>query len=230
MGSNITSIEDAAHAPVPLQTTVDELAKLPPLEYEQRREKEASALKVRISVLDKEVEKARHVEAEEAADNVVERLDPWDEPVNGDDLLKELSSLIDDHVITKKGSASAIAAWALGSFCLDAFRVFPKLQIKSPERRCGKTTLIEVLEGITCRPMVTSNISAAAVFRSIEEWQPTLLIDEADTFAKDNDELNGIINAGHTRRTAHVTRVEKVDDKLMPKRFSAWCPQVIAGI
>ena len=47
----------------------------------------------------------------------------------------------------------------------------------------------------------------AAVFRVIEETQPTLLIDEADTFLQGNDELRGILNSGYTRKTAYVVRV-----------------------
>lgn len=37
-------------------------------------------------------------------------------------------------------------------------------------------------------------------------WKPTMLIDEADTFLCDNDELRGVLNTGHTRATAYVIR------------------------
>ena len=43
----------------------------------------------------------------------------------------------------------------------------------------------------------TSNTSSAAIFRTIEKFQPALLVDEADTYLKDNDELRGVINSGH---------------------------------
>src|SRR5947208_1489958 len=76
-----------------------------------------------------------------------------------------------------------------------------------PERQCGKTTLLTVLSELVNRPVVSSNVSPPALFRAIEELRPTLLIDEADTFLKGNDEFRGILNAGYTRKTAFVLRV-----------------------
>ena len=81
------------------------------------------------------------------------------------------------------------------------------LGIESPEKRCGKTTLLAVLGELVNRPVAAANISSPAFFRVIEESQPTLLIDEADTFLSGNDELRGILNSGYTRNTAYVVRV-----------------------
>jgi hypothetical protein len=44
------------------------------------------------------------------------------------------------------------------------------------------------------------------LFRYIEEVRPTLLIDEADSFVKDNEEMRGILNSGHTKAAAYVIR------------------------
>ena len=78
------------------------------------------------------------------------------------------------------------------------------------------------------KPLATSSVSAAALFRSIEKWTPTLLIDEADTFLKENHELRGVLNAGHTRELAYVLRCD--GEQLEPKRFSVWSPKAIACI
>ncbi|MEO7728473.1 MAG: hypothetical protein ABIS45_14555 [Burkholderiales bacterium] len=40
----------------------------------------------------------------------------------------------------------------------------------------------------------------------MEVCQPTLLIDEVDTFMRENLELHGVINRGHTRDSAYVIR------------------------
>src|SRR6185369_8240693 len=111
--------------------------------------------------------------------------------------------------------------------------------IESPEKRCGKTTLLSVLSELVHRPVVASNISSPAFFRVIEETRPTLLIDEADTFLQGNDELRGILNSGYTRKTAYVVRVsnQAANDERpgsLPgsrlARFSCWCPKVMAAI
>jgi putative DNA primase/helicase len=75
---------------------------------------------------------------------------------------------------------------------------------------------------------MASNISTAALFRSVEKFEPTLLVDEVDTFLKGNDELNGLLNAGHERDAAFVIRCEGESHE--PKQFRVWCPKVLSGI
>ena len=69
---------------------------------------------------------------------------------------------------------------------------------------------MEVIMGLVQRPLPAANISSAAVFRSIESWKPTLLIDKADTFLKGNDDITGIINSGHNRSLAFVIRTKEL--------------------
>ena len=57
------------------------------------------------------------------------------------------------------------------------------------------------------------------------------MIDEADLTLQDNKQLQAIINAGHTRRSAvRILADERAGNKWEPKEMSLWCPQVIAGI
>jgi hypothetical protein len=62
----------------------------------------------------------------------------------------------------------------------------------------------------------------------MELWQPTLLIDEADSFLRDNEEARGLINSGLYRETAFVIRT--VGDDHTPTSFRTWGPKVICGI
>jgi Protein of unknown function (DUF3631) len=57
--------------------------------------------------------------------------------------------------------------------------------------------------------------------------RPTLLIDEADTFIGESEELRGVINSGHAR-DGQVIRL--VGDDFEPRTFSTFCPTVIAAI
>jgi putative DNA primase/helicase len=98
----------------------------------------------------------------------------------------------------------------------------------SPEKRCGKTTVLIILQFLTPRSELASNISAAAVFRHIEDERPTLLIDEGDTFTKDNDDVRGILNSGHIKTAAYVSRTIEAFGEHKAKRFSTWAPKVIA--
>jgi hypothetical protein len=140
--------------------------------------------------------------------------EPWPEEVDGPDLLDELVQVFARHLALVDGAAEAFALWTLHAHALEASFVSPLLALNSPVKRCGKTTAMNLLASLVPRALPTSNITPAAVFRAMEEWSPTLLIDEADTFLGKSDELTGILNSGHTRASAHVVRV--VGDDLRP--------------
>ncbi len=134
-------------------------------------------------------------------------IEPWPDPVNGELLLNELLAIINRFVVLPKCAGETLALWTLHTYAFHLRDVSTYLGIESPEKRCGKTTLLTVLSELVNRPVVSSNISSPAFFRVIEETLPTLLIDEADTFLQANDELRGILNSGYTRKTAFVVRV-----------------------
>ena len=161
--------------------------------------------------------------------SIVEQLEPWPEPVKGE-ALEAIRDTFEHYAIADAASKDALALWALATFCYDAFSVFPKAFLTSPTKRCGKSITLEVLEAVVCRPLVSSSISAPSIFRAVELWRPTLLIDEVDRLSKDNEELIGIINSGHRKRTAFVIRTVKINDEHIPQRFSTWSPMALAGI
>jgi putative DNA primase/helicase len=66
------------------------------------------------------------------------------------------------------------------------------------------------------------------LFRSIDLWKPTLLIDEVDACLKDNEELRGLINSGHTRDSAYTIRC--VGDDHIPTPFNTWAAKALSGI
>jgi len=122
----------------------------------------------------------------------------------------------------------ACSLWTVLTYIYDGFRILPLLGVTSPEKRCGKTTLLEVLQGLVKSSLLASNISSASFYRVIEAHRPCLLVDEMDTFIKDNDELRGIINSGHTRQSAFVIRTN--GETLEPEKFSTWAPKVVSMI
>jgi putative DNA primase/helicase len=215
------------------EEVVVRLAKLPPLDYERVREKEADALAVRVTVLDAEVAKARPQPVQAKGDGKQGRAVtfreplPWPEPVNGAELLDALAKAITSFVVMADDAATAVALWSVHTYLLDGFVISPRLAITSPEKRCGKTTLLDVLERLVKRPRNAASLTASVVFRTVEAHQPTLLIDEADTFMAGDDGLRGVLNAGH-RRGGTVLRA--VGDDFEPREFAVYCAAAIAVI
>jgi putative DNA primase/helicase len=77
---------------------------------------------------------------------------------------------------------------------------------------------------------LSSNITGPALFRYIEQSHPTLLIDEGDSFLKQNEELRGILDSGHTKAAAYVRRTVEEKGEHKTRRFSTWTPKAIATI
>ena len=206
-----------------------ELAALSRMEYDRRRQREAKRLGVRVPTLDTEVDQRRPTDAEDdGGGGLFSDLEPWPETVDGAELLDSIVDAFTRRVVLPDGAADALALWVLFVHAHDAAQISPILALVSPEKRCGKTTTLSVIQALVPRALPTSNISPAALFRAVEKWTPTILIDEADTFLRDSDELRGILNSGHTRPSAYVVRT--VGDEHEPKAFRTWAPKTIALI
>jgi len=160
--------------------------------------------------------------------SIVENIEPWETPVNGYELLNNLYTLFKTHVVLDHHAVVACVLWIALTYCHNSFGILPILAITSPEKRCGKTTLLEIIGGLVNKQLLASSITPSAIFRTIEKYSPCLLIDEADTFIKDNDELRGILNSGHTKKSAFVIRTNLVT--LEPERFSTWGPKAVSLI
>jgi hypothetical protein len=215
---------------IDLEAEIERLTKLTPIEYDRERQAAADRLGIRVGTLDAEVTARRPHGDEDDNGDAVENLEPWPEPVDGLALLDAVRADFGRHVVADHESLDACALWAFGTYCYDAFPVWPKLFFSSPERRCGKTVALEVLEANAARGLMASSITSSAIFRAVNAWRPTLIVDEADTFGRDDEELAGIINAGHRKRSAVVVRNVKVGDEYLPKKFSVWAPMAIAAI
>ncbi|MBW3705374.1 DNA primase, partial [Streptomyces griseus] len=99
----------------------------------------------------------------------------------------------------------AVALWDAHTHLLDCFDSTPRLAFLSPEPGSGKTRALEVISTLVPHPMHAVNASPAALFRAVadEAGRPTILFDEIDTVfgpkAKDNEDLRGLLNAGHRK-------------------------------
>lgn len=206
------------------------LAKLSPIEYDRRRQKEAKALKVRVETLDAEVKKRQPEQVTTTSGRMLEIVKPIpvEKPVMGDLLANNIRAVFTKHIILSPHMNVVLTLWVINTYVFDCFRTLPILSLASAQKRCGKTSTLDVIDGLVCQPLAASNITPSALFRSVEKWCPTLLVDEVDSFVKDNEELRGIINSGHTRTSAFVIRT--VGDDHEPRQFSTWCPKVLAGI
>jgi hypothetical protein len=151
----------------------------------------------------------------------------------GAKLLDQICRFIRRFVLLSKEQADVIALWSVHTHAFDAAEHTPYLDINSPEKRSGKSRLLEVLETLVARPWLTGRASVAALPRKIESEQPTVLLDEGDAAFNGDKEyaevLRGILNTGHRRGGASTVCI-KIDGNWIPHDFSTFSPKAIAGI
>jgi len=206
--------------------TIERLAALKTMQYDRVRKAEAKRMNVQVSTLDKMVAAARADDGEQ--DGPFSDVEPWHEPVDGAALLADLTRIVHRFIICDEATAHGSALWITMTWLMDSVDVAPIAAITAPEKRCGKSQLLFLMGRLSSRPLTASNITPAALFRAIELWRPTLLIDEADAFMRENEELRGLLNCGHTRDSAYVVRT--VGDDHTPKQFFVYGAKAIAGI
>jgi putative DNA primase/helicase len=218
--------------PAQPEDEIERLALLGAFEYERVRDAEAKRLKVRVSVLDEQVGRRRKAEEQQQDKGQAGFLQPpapWPIPVECASLLDELAHALRSYVKLREDAVTAICLWVVHAHAIACTEIAPVLAIESPEKRCGKTTLLSVIQSLVPKALTAANMSSAAVFRAVQAFGPTLIIDEADTFlTPEKPDLIGILNSSHVRATAYVVRV--VGDNHEVKTFSTWCAKAIALI
>ena len=161
----LTWIEDAA--PQKLELEIERLALLSVLDYEQVRKQESRRLEIRAPELDKAV-KAKRPKAESQS-LALPTPEPWAEPV-GSEIGQELLDVIHRHLVVPDKADIAISLWVLHAHAFDAAEVSPNLALTSPEKQCGKSTVLDMLHRLVPSPLPTANITPAAIFRAIDQY------------------------------------------------------------
>jgi putative DNA primase/helicase len=232
----IASAQDYAPSeesdPSAADAEIARLARLTTLQYDQERKGAAERLGVRAAILDKLVAAERtRLNPDDGSKQghaiAFPDPEPWPDPVEGPALLDGLAASIRKHVVLPDHARDACALWVVHTYLTDRFLISPRLGVRSPTKGCGKTLLLDVLDRVVARSLPTANVTAAAIFRVIEAHQPTLLVDEGDTFIFNNDELRGVLNSGH-RKGGAVLRT--CGDDHEPRSFATYAPCVIALI
>ena len=209
--------------------TIERMAKLSLLEYARQSKDASEKLGITPSQLKQVV--ADFKKAQEPTTDkppLIETVEPWDSPVNGAQVLNEVLAQLQAHVIAPVETLHTASLWVCMTWLSDVATVLPVALISAPEKNCGKSTLLNAMAKMSKSALITSNMTSAVLFRLIDKHAPSLFIDEVDTFLRDNLELGGILNSGHTKDLAYVMRCE--GDNFEPVRFSTWCPKALSGI
>jgi hypothetical protein len=140
------------------------------------------------------------------------KLEDLDVALDGATLLDALHDAFTKFVVLPSAEAEdAVVLWTVATHGQPAWEHATRLNAFSPERRCGKSRLLDIIEATCYAPLITVNISAAALARSIGTDSPTIILDEADAIFGNGikgdekaETIRGLINAGHQRNRPYI--------------------------
>ena len=211
------------------QAAINQMAALSELDYQLKRIETAKALNnMPVGALDKLVKQARSELEAETTQSLVIDTEAYSEPVDGAAVADEILNIIKQHMACTDAVAIASTLWIIFTWVLEASYIAPIAWINAPEKRCGKSQLLALIALMSKRPLPSSNITPAALFRCIEKYRPTLVIDEVDTFVNDNEDLRGVLNAGYSRDNPYIIRCAGDDNE--PKEFYVYGAKALSGI
>jgi Protein of unknown function (DUF3631) len=155
---------------------------------------------------------------------------------SGDMLLDDVHAFVGRFVAYPSLEARvAHTLWIAHAHLMGCWESTPRIAFLSPEPGSGKTRALEITETLVPRPVEAINATPAYLFRKVsdDEGLPTILYDEIDTLfgpkAKDNEEIRGVLNAGH-RRGATAGRCVVRGTVIETEELPAFCAIALAGL
>jgi len=150
------------------------------------------------------------------------------------ELYRLVKDIFDRHIYFKKDYESKFLAVAVMTWPM--FMVFKAIGLIHlwAEKQSGKTTIMEILKGVGFNSLISSSITPAAMYRSIEANRHVVLVDEAEHLnpskrARENapSELLELYKSSY-KSSGSATRCEGLTHDVVS--FSTYSPKVFASI
>ena len=154
-------------------------------------------------------------------------IDPWDDPVDAAEILDAVDAALRRYVSMQDWARQLVCLYVLFTHCLDAFDIAPRLFVTSPVRGCGKTLLLMILFRLCALAEMNSGTSRAGLYSAIDSGEAiTLLLDEAQHWARKSGPLMTVLDGGFTRDTASI----RLFPGGVPKKYNTFAAFVVAAI
>jgi hypothetical protein len=131
---------------------------------------------------------------------------------------------------TAGGTVAMLTCWTVLTYSHSIFDALPYLAVSGPAGS-GKSRILELLQQVAFRPMLTSSTSEAVIFRSLDAFGGAALLDEAERLRE--PEMQGLLAnvlAGY-KRGGCATRCEATGDgRFVTRYYSVFGCKVFAAI
>jgi hypothetical protein len=143
-----------------------------------------------------------------------------------DAILAAVLVLLKKHLVLTPAQYLAVVLWIMFTYCSALFRHSPILAFVSPVKRCAKTTSLALTAALSNRAVMVGDPTIASLFRLIDDFSPSLFIDELDQLIPRCKQLIGFLNSSHEKTGAKTLRV--IDE--IPMLFNTFGPKALGCI
>jgi putative DNA primase/helicase len=204
------------------------LLKLPVARHEQELQRLAERLGEDVATLREELDEIIGLERGDAF--TFEKTQPWPDLVDAATVLEECSAKICRYVaVAQPHQLTAAVLWTAHAWLYD-YDVpvhSPMLAMTSAEPNSGKSTLVNVVGRACPRLSLNIEITGPTLYRLVDAFRPTIVLDEADDLFNRKSDLKHIVNASWTRG-AKIPRQVKIDGVWQTVFFDPFGPKAIS--
>jgi hypothetical protein len=145
-------------------------------------------------------------------------------------LRQDARSFVWDHVeFPDDRLYDVVTAWIIHTWIPELLQTTGYIHFFG-EPDTGKTRGLEVLKALSYRGLLTSDISEAVLYRSIESWHPTLLLDESDIYTLDQRlVIQNLLNSGYRKGEYALRIIGMEKDEPKVGLFDVFGPKSLAG-
>ncbi|MEK7662168.1 MAG: hypothetical protein AAB355_01530 [Patescibacteria group bacterium] len=145
------------------------------------------------------------------------------------DLYQEIRSHIKKYVVLEDPRFYDVAVgYVLMTWVYDRFNTVPYLRVVG-DLGTGKSRFLDVIGKLCNRSLMASSISPAAIYRTLDQVEGTLVYDEADFKSSDmTDDIVKLLNSGN-KKGAPVVKMEVSDDSIKTVTFRVFGPKILGS-
>jgi hypothetical protein len=142
---------------------------------------------------------------------------------------EDIFNYLKEYLVLKPEEYHLMTLWIMASYLIDDFKTVPYLLFIAP-KESGKSQAMILLNQLSYRAFLAASVTPSSLFRAIEMWKVTLLIDEAEYQIKNDSEsgqaLYQVLNMGY-KRDSFALRVE--GENRIPVSFDVFGFKAIAS-
>jgi Protein of unknown function (DUF3631) len=154
-------------------------------------------------------------------------IESWGEPVDTRALLNELTAQFRRYIVVHdEAVATVIPLWICFAWCHEIATFSPILVVQGADTETAKTAICKVISLLTPRAHVIVEPTGPTLYRFVDRFHPTLIVDDADRLLPRRPDLAHIVNSSWTRGIP-IPRAEASGNVHL---YDPFCPKVLSGI